>query len=322
MTFTNSTVALIAAGFLAVGAGATYLATRPAPGSAPDGAPATDMAAATPATDAAVAPAITEPDPETPAANPAAAPSTGPAAARPAQATSREAAARPASQAPRQPPASQSIPPASAPAADARPASAPAAASTAAPTAAPVAAPVKPAEPMFEELVVSADAVIGLQLDTAVSSEDAKVEDRVVATVTRDVKVGTRVAIPTGSKAHGEVTLVERGGKVKARARLAVRFTSVTLGNGTRVPIATEAILREGDSAAKESAAKIGGGAIGGAIIGGIIGGKKGAAIGSTVGAGAGTTAVMAGGRNAAVFESGAALSVKLLKPATVTIDR
>lgn len=175
---------------------------------------------------------------------------------------------------------------------------------------------------MFEELVVSANAPIDLQFDTAVSSEDAQVEDRVVVTVTRDITVGDRVAIPTGAKAHGEVTLVERGGKVKERARLAVRFTSVTLGNGTRVPINTEAVLREGASAAKESAAKIGGGAIGGAIIGGIIGGKKGAAIGSTVGAGAGTTAVMAGGRNAAVFEQGAVLSVKLLKPATVTVTR
>lgn len=175
---------------------------------------------------------------------------------------------------------------------------------------------------MFEELVVSANAPIDLQFDTEVSSEDAQVEDRVVATVTRDITVGDRVAIPTGAKANGEVTLVERGGKVKDRARLAVRFTSVTLGNGTRVPINTEAVLREGASAAKESAAKIGGGAIGGAIIGGIIGGKKGAAIGSTVGAGAGTTAVMAGGRNAAVFEQGAVLSVKLLKPAAVMVNR
>ncbi|MGE3278183.1 MAG: hypothetical protein AB7O67_23990, partial [Vicinamibacterales bacterium] len=300
--------ALTAAGLLAVGAGAAWFATRPSP----DSAPASEQAATAPVTDPAVAPAITEPDPDAPTdvAAPER-PAARPAPARPTPAPARESNVPPASQVPRQPPASQSIPPAVTASADARPASAASAAAT--PT---------PAAPMFEELVVSANAVIDLQLDATVSSEDAQVEDRVVATVTRDVRVGDRVAIPAGSKAHGEVTLVERGGKIKERARLAVRFTGVTLGNGTRVPISTEAILREGESAAKESAAKIGGGAIGGAIIGGIIGGKKGAAIGSTVGAGAGTTAVMAGGRNAAVFESGSPVSVKLLKPAAVTVDR
>ena len=120
-------------------------------------------------------------------------------------------------------------------------------------------------------------------------ANDARLEDEVVARVTRDVKVGDRVAIPAGARAQGEVTLVERGGRVRERARLGVRFTSIVLADGTRLPIHTEAVLREGDSPGRESAAKIGGGAIGGAIIGGILGGAKGAAIGSTVGAGAGT---------------------------------
>lgn len=312
MTFTNSTAALIAAGFLAVGAGATYLATRPST----ENAPPADLATTAPIADPAVAPAITAPE--------AAAPVPESAPAAPAASVARPAAARPAAQASRQPPASQTVPPPAAASTDARLASsapAPVSAAPAAPGAS-AAAQSRPAEPMFEELVVSTGAALALRLDTAVTSEDAQVEDRVVATVTGDIRVGDRVAIPAGSKAHGEVTLVERGGKVKERARLAVRFTSVTLGNGARVPINTEAILREGASASKESAAKIGGGAIGGAIIGGIIGGKKGAAIGSTVGAGAGTTAVMAGGRNAAVFESGSTLSVTLLKPAAVTVSR
>ena len=109
--------------------------------------------------------------------------------------------------------------------------------------------------------------------------------------MTRDVRVGDRVVIPAGSRATGFVTLVERGGRLKDRARLGVRFASVTLADGTRVPIVTEAIYREGDSPRNESAAKIGGGAIGGAILGGILGGAKGAAIGGSIGAGAGSAA-------------------------------
>jgi hypothetical protein len=182
--------------------------------------------------------------------------------------------------------------------------------------------PAAPAEPDFVELTVPTDAVIGLQLETALTSERAQVEDAVVAHVTRDVRAGDQVAIPSGATAHGQVTLVERGGRLRDRARLGIRFTSIVLADGTRVPLATETIYREGDSPGGESAAKIGGGAIGGAIIGGIFGGAKGAVLGGSVGAGAGTAAVYAGGRNAATLPSGTPLTVRLIEPATVTVDR
>jgi hypothetical protein len=181
---------------------------------------------------------------------------------------------------------------------------------------------VEPPAPTFEELVVATDSVIGLQLESPVTSEKAQVEDSVVARVTRDVRVGDRVAIPAGAKAYGEVTLVERGGKMRDRARLGVRFTSVVLADGTRLPVQTETIYREGDAPGRESAAKIGGGAIGGAIIGGILGGAKGAAIGGSIGAGAGTTAVMAGDRNHATLSAGTPLTVRIEEPVTVTVER
>ena len=180
---------------------------------------------------------------------------------------------------------------------------------------------MEPPAPRFEDLVVSTDSVLGLQMETSLTSERARVEDEVVARVTRDVRVGDRVAIPAGAKAHGEVTLVERGGKVRDKARLGIRFTSVVLADGTRVPLETDTIYREGDGPGGESAAKIGGGAIGGAILGGIFGGAKGAVIGATAGGGAGTAAVMAGGRNPATLPSGTPVTVRLVKPATVTVE-
>ena len=181
---------------------------------------------------------------------------------------------------------------------------------------------VEPPKPEFEELIVSADSVVGLQVETSISSERARVEDEVLARVTRDVRVGDRVAIPAGSTAHGEVTLVERGGRLKERARLGIRFTSVVLADGTRIPLETDTIYREGDPVVGESAAKIGGGAIGGAIIGGILGGAKGAMIGGSAGAGAGTAAVMAGGRNPATLPTGTPVTVRVTKPATVTVEK
>ena len=181
---------------------------------------------------------------------------------------------------------------------------------------------VEPPAPLFDELVVAADSVIGLQLESPVTSERAQVEDSVVARVTRDVRVGDRVAIPAGAKAYGEVTLVERGGKMRERARLGVRFTSIVLADGTRLPMNTETIYREGDPPGRESAAKIGGGAIGGAIIGGILGGAKGAAIGGSIGVGAGTAAVMAGDRNHATLSAGTPLTVRIEDPIVVTVEK
>jgi carbonic anhydrase/acetyltransferase-like protein (isoleucine patch superfamily) len=182
--------------------------------------------------------------------------------------------------------------------------------------------PPAPAEPETVDLVIPSDAVLGLQIEKTISSESAKVEDRVEARVTRDVRVGDRVAIPAGSIVQGSVMEVERGGKIRERARLAIRFHTVILADGSRLNVRTDSVVREGTSPSGESAAKIGGAAVGGAILGAILGGGKGAAIGAGVGAGAGTAAVMAGGRRPAEIRAGSPVTVKVLSPVTVTVER
>ena len=138
----------------------------------------------------------------------------------------------------------------------------------------------------------------------------------------REVRVGNEVAIPAGARALGSVTLVERGGKFKDRARLGIRFHTLVLADGTRLPITSETIYRNGDAPGNASAAKIGGGAVAGAILGAIIGGAKGAAVGATAGAGGGTAAVMAGDAKAATFPSGTEVTARILSPVTVTVER
>jgi hypothetical protein len=182
--------------------------------------------------------------------------------------------------------------------------------------------PPPPPAPELIELVIPADAVLGLQIERTVSSETARVEDRIEARVTRDVRVGDQVAIPAGSVVQGSVMEVERGGKVKERARLGIRFHTVVLGNGSRLNIKTDSVVREGASPAKESAAKIGGAAIGGAILGAILGGGKGAVIGGATGAAGGTAATMASDRNPAVLNAGTTVSVRMQQPVTVTVEK
>jgi hypothetical protein len=182
--------------------------------------------------------------------------------------------------------------------------------------------PSQPPQPEFTDITVAAESVVGLQVERTITSEQARVEDLVEARVTRDVRAGGRVAFPAGSRMLGSVVMVERGGKVRERARLGVRFHTLVLADGTRVPVQTDTIYREGSSPAGESAAKMGGAAVGGAILGAILGGGRGAAIGGSIGAAAGTAAVLASDRNAATLPAGSTVTVRLQAPATVTVER
>jgi hypothetical protein len=182
--------------------------------------------------------------------------------------------------------------------------------------------PPPPPAPEYVDLTVPADAVLGLQIERTVSSELARVEDKVDARVTRDVRVSDRIAIPAGSTVRGSVTEVDRGGRMKGKARLAIRFHTVVLADGTELPLKTDPVVREGQSPAGESAAKVGGAAIGGAILGAILGGGKGAAIGAATGAAGGTAAAMTNDRNPATLTAGTTVTVRMQAPVTVTVQK
>ena len=181
----------------------------------------------------------------------------------------------------------------------------------------------KPAEgPSFVELELAADSVIGLQVDTAVSTRTAEVEDTVEARVTRDVLVTDQVAVPAGTRMLGSVVLVEKGGKLRDAARLGVRFHTLVMDDGLHVPVVTETIYREGRSRGSDSVAKIGGAAVGGAILGAIFGGGRGAAIGGSIGAAGGTAAALNGEAEPAGLPPGTMLTVRLSRPAAVTVEQ
>ncbi len=342
----------LALGCMAAAAGGGYLAARQAPeGAATTMSAATTSAATTsaPATadanaDAAKTPGqpvsesegVIAPDAPLPAAPALEAPAR---AAVPAAAPRRESTTRPTRTVPTPQRRAEPAAPPSRPARDeSRRAEADPPASTpstggmweARPTVAPERAavmevapePAAPAAPEFVDVVIPTDAVLGLQIERTVTSENARVEDRVEARLTRDVRVGEKVAIPAGSIVQGSVMEVERGGKIKERARLGIRFHTVVMADGTRLNIRTDSVVREGAAVAGESAAKIGGAAVGGAILGAILGGGKGAIIGGATGAAGGTAATMAGQRNPAVLPAGTTVSVRVQQPVTVTVEK
>ena len=320
--------AALAVACIGAAAGGGYLASRQNAVPVPAAAQAQPATAEAPAPPAAVKPvqeteatvAEAPPRPAPPAKQSAKRAEQAPRAAASTPAPSRTAAARqdPPPLASTWPSGAAAQPPAApTPAPDPTPAPRPDDRAGAETTRAP-----EPPAKTFEELVVSPQTVIGLATETKLSSETARVEDRVDAKVTRDVKVGDRIAIPAGARAIGSVTQVERGGKFKERAVLGIRFHTLVLADGTRLPISTETIYRYGEAPGNGSAAKVGGAAVGGAILGAILGGAKGAAIGATAGAGGGTAAVMAGDRKEATVAAGTPMTVRILAPVTVTTEK
>jgi hypothetical protein len=121
---------------------------------------------------------------------------------------------------------------------------------------------------------------------------------------------------------QGVVSVVERGGRVRDRAQLGIRFHTLLMADGSRLPISTETIYRYGDQPGNGGSKTVVGSAVAGTIIGGLLGGGKGAAIGAMAGAAGGGAAVMSSDRSEAVLPSGTDVTAKLSSPLTVTVDR
>ena len=170
----------------------------------------------------------------------------------------------------------------------------------------------------FREYTVPEDAALRLSIETPLSSETAKMEDTVEATLANPVSVDGVEVLPAGSTLRGTVTAVESAGKVKGRASLGLLFNTLVARN-ERVPISAR-WAAQAESTKKNDAKKIGIGAGAGAIIGGIIGGGKGAATGAAIGGGAGTAMVLTSEGKPIVLSKGEEITVKLANAIDVKV--
>lgn len=182
-----------------------------------------------------------------------------------------------------------------------------------------ISTPAPPPKPEWREVTLSAGTVLPLVLTNAVSSETAVVETAVSARLRQPVSNADTVALPEGTVLTGTVTDVERSGRVKGRAHLAIVFDQAQLEE-TTLPIRTHEVRFEAEATTTEDAAKIGGGAIGGAIVGGILGGAKGAAKGAVIGGAAGTGVVIMTRGKEVNLASGTEIAATLAAPLTVTV--
>ncbi len=173
--------------------------------------------------------------------------------------------------------------------------------------------------PTYREVTLPAGTILPLELKTSVASDTSHVEDSVRATLRRPITVGGHQVLPAGAEAVGYVTQAQRPGRVKGRARIAIRFTSLAHG-GDRYDIRTESIMRVAEATKGVDATKIAIGAGAGAAIGAIVGGGSGAAKGAAIGGAGGTGVVLATRGKEVRLGAGADVNTKLTAPVTVRV--
>jgi len=170
------------------------------------------------------------------------------------------------------------------------------------------------AQPAYVDVTVPAGTVLSLRLDTPVGSDTSRVEQTVRATLTRAVIIDGQSAVPQGASVSGTVARAVRSGRVKGRAQIALRFSTLEVGT-EQYDIQASLAQATAAGTKKKDAAKIGIPAAVGALVGAAAGGGKGAAIGAGVGGGAGTAYVLSTRGEEVRLGRGARLSVKLTMP-------
>jgi hypothetical protein len=198
----------------------------------------------------------------------------------------------------------------------------------------PVAKPAKPAvatpvvskpstpppPPAPKVVTVPAGTQLPLALTADLTSRTAKVGDPVRASLTSDVRVGDRVAIPAGTTVAGQITGVVSGSdKIGGVPSLAMQFDRIELAGNKDVPINGE-IVQKGKSDTGRDTAKIVGGTAAGAIIGHQVkGGDKGKVIGGLIGGAIGAVAAHETGTEAKIA-AGAPLTISLTNAVDITL--
>jgi hypothetical protein len=199
----------------------------------------------------------------------------------------------------------------------------------------PAAAPEATSQTAQHHVTVPAGTEVLLQLKSGIDTKNSKVGDGVYCQTTFPVIVDNVVAIPPGTYVKGEIVRLQRAGKIKGRAEMQFKFTSLIFPNGYTVDMPgtlhhdsgtpNADVDEEGqikaDSQKGKDAATVGKAAGIGAAGGGIItGSRTGALGGGAIGALAGLATIFSTRGQDVRIEPGTSLKMLLQVPLTVDV--
>jgi hypothetical protein len=141
--------------------------------------------------------------------------------------------------------------------------------------------------PAPKKLIIDQGTQLAVRLVDPIDSEKNQTGDTFHATLNAPLTSDGEEALPAGVDVTGHLVEVKSAGKFAGQSAVVLQLDSVTAG-GKTYNVQTDQYKKTGSSRGKNTAAKVGGGAVVGSIIGALAGGGKGAAIGAAAGAGVG----------------------------------
>jgi hypothetical protein len=196
---------------------------------------------------------------------------------------------------------------------------------------------------MVFEITVPTGTVIPIVLTAYLNTKSSQVGDVFYADTTYPIWIQQRLVIPKGSTIRGTVTEVVRPGRVKGKARIAVRFDDILLPNGIKRELTASfrGIHGSGDETFNKKSESVSAGGskgddartitndtmTGAALgsIGGVISGNgrygKGVGIGAGAGAAVGVASVLLGRGKDLVLSPGTQFDLELQRPITFSFN-
>jgi hypothetical protein len=178
--------------------------------------------------------------------------------------------------------------------------------------------PVVPLPPA-PSVTLQPGTMIAIRVGETISTRKNQPGDTFLATLSQPIVADGFVIAERGARAEGRIVELERAGKVKGVAHMAVQLTKITTSDGQHVKVSTASFIKDGPTSTGTDAAKVGGGAALGAIIGAIAGGGKGAGIGAGVGGAAGAGDVLMTRGKDAVIPVETKLSFRVQEAVSIT---
>lgn len=144
-----------------------------------------------------------------------------------------------------------------------------------------------PPPPPPRKFIVDQGTQLTVRLTDAIDSEKNQTGDSFHATLNAPITSDGEEAIPAGADIVGHLVSVKSAGKFAGQSEVVLQVDSISMG-GRTYNVQTDQYKKTGSSRGKNTAEKVGGGALVGTLIGALAGGGKGAAIGAAAGAGVG----------------------------------
>lgn len=174
-----------------------------------------------------------------------------------------------------------------------------------------------PPPPAPQKVTIPSGTALPVRLVDLIDSATAQTGDTFHATLDSPLAVDGEVVVPAHYDVEGHVVAAQASGKFAGRALLELQLDRIKVGDRW-YNVETDHFKQETGSRGKNTATKVGAGAVAGAILGGIFGGGKGAAIGSVAGAGAGGGVQAASKKPDIKLASERILTFSLQQPVTV----